>query len=333
MKGGVTVLKVHQKPQGWVKWVVAGVLLLYVLMAWATDDMTPSWFLPLMGLLLLQRARGQRLILSPHVLLVQEAAQVHRVPLAVAEVQELKRGWHVRWQAGRITRKVTATAPAPFREAVERAADEARQAEPGLMPVTEKEAARATLFAQEETAWAWVAMALLVVAVPMGLANWLQQPLVLLILPILAAVSDRLYMVREFVVAADQFWVLDAKGGAHPIPLANVRLKKVHTYQVVLATDDPAFPLLRVALRGTEPDFVTHLESRLAGEPLRFERPNMGTEPDHPEGALRCSLCGRPEPDGVAGSGLFICERCAGRTRHEAHDAGHGLGSKEPKPM
>ncbi|MFZ5814693.1 MAG: ClpX C4-type zinc finger protein [Bacillota bacterium] len=333
------MLKVYQHPKGWLKWVAAGALLLSVVTEWAalappSGDRTyiPNLFWPFLALLVLQQARGQRLILTPHVLIVQEALQLHRIPLAAAEIKALNRGWQVRWPVGRITRRLTITAPVSFREEVERAAAEARQADPGLVPVTEKEAARAVLLAREESPTGQGLVILGVVAV-MGAAFWLDQPWILLLLPALVLFADRLEQARLVVVAGDQLWVVEPKGGTHGIPLTGVRVRQARGFSLELATDDPTLPTLRLAIRGTDPDFIKQLKQRLGGEAPRFPRTDPDRDPGRPEGPLRCSLCGRPEPGTVAGTGVYICERCSGRARHEANETGHGLTGREPKPM
>jgi hypothetical protein len=333
------MLQVCQRPQPWLRWsqwLIAAFLLVWILWAFLSNEVA-LWsnpYLFLVPLWLTNWGQGQRLILAGPVLLVQQGVTMERVPLAVAEVKALKRGWQVRWTEGRLARRQTLHADDGFRQAVERAADAARQADPATVPITEREAARAVPMVPLANTYlsgglhVWLPLGLVVLAIVF------KQPLVLLPIPLLVLFSDRLFAIHHLLLLDDHLYVLSPKGEVHPIPLTAVReLRPGKRSQAVVTTTDAAYPVLTVQRYFGDVDFLVCLQKRMAGEPAVPPRPAPAPKEAQTANVLRCALCGRPEPGAVAGGGVFICERCSGRARYEASETGHGLAGKEPKPL
>lgn len=329
------MVQLYRISRPWVKWTGAVSLLLWILIMSVfdyTDQAFSGGYMIFLPIWLASWAQARRLILAGPVLLVRHGVMVERVPLAAAEIKPLKQGWHARWMDGRRGRKVTLESSAEFRLAVEQAAETARQADPATVPLTEREANRA------------VPMVKLVVANPMfiwlvvgivafiGLAVWLNTAVALLPVVGLALLADRVAEESQVLLLDQHLYLLSTKGEIHPIPLEAVQgVQPSGRSEAVILTRDPAYPVLKVQRFVSQQDFVGLLQRRLAGEPAPEPRPEPAVT--QTQGQARCSLCGRPEPGAVPGGGVIICERCSGRTRHEALETGRGLGGKEPKPM
>ncbi|MFZ5824870.1 MAG: hypothetical protein ACOY94_11120 [Bacillota bacterium] len=328
--------RIDRRSRWWVKWVAAAFLLLWVLLRWADPDVADSagFFLIFMPLWLLFMLRDEWLILTGGVLVIRRGQSVQRVPLAAAEIKANGSVWQARWKEGRVTRKLTFQPTLAFGEAVVKAAEEGRAADQATVPLTEREAARAVLLVPKGVSPGQILLLVTAIFATFGLATWLDQPLILLVWPVLVLVSDRLGQGGQILLAGEALYVLGAKGEVHEIPLSAVQSTRGdRLHELLITTRDPSYPVLQLHLAG-QWDFEKQLKRRLSGEPPVSRRPEAGpADPGRPEGPMRCALCGRPEPGTVAGTGVFICERCGGRTRHEAGEAGHGLTGKEPKPM
>lgn len=125
----------HAHP--WEKWAVAGMTLLAVLQQyslWALGDgeVDPAHILLLWWILvaLTWRFRRFAMLAGPVLLLGRGLWAVEWTPLAGTEVKGLRTGWQIRVTDGRRVRRVSMITSRAFQEAVERAAERAREAPP-----------------------------------------------------------------------------------------------------------------------------------------------------------------------------------------------------------
>ncbi|MEW8977711.1 MAG: hypothetical protein AB2385_04825 [Symbiobacterium sp.] len=279
-------------------------------------------------------------VLAGPVLRVAFGLQREPIPLAGAEVKALRNGWQLRWSDGRTVRRLSLDTPEDFREAVERAVERARTAEPGSVPRTPREAAEAVpVFQRTALRERWLALALLVVAVTL-LSLWLNHPAPLFAVPVLIWFQDRIFAGTTLLLCDGTLWFLGEQEPVYQVPLAHVRsVEPRGRRQVLLRLDDARFPTLKLVRYHGGVDALAVLQRAVGGEPLLLPdragagRPASGAGPSDGGKPFRCALCGRPVPGSPAPGAIHICERCQHKVRYEAEETGHGLKGKEPKPM
>lgn len=176
--------------------------------------------------------------------------------------------------------------------------------------------------------WSPPLVALILACVLLGLAYWLLQPLLLVPMLLLFALADRVGPRERILLLFDQLYIVERSGATRAIPLTAITAvepagpQRCRIRLPAELDQDLVIPI----------DFAKPLRERMAGQPILFARNTLTGDGAVPA-PIRCTLCGRPEPNGLAGAGLFICETCSLRARHEAEQGGHGLGTKDPKPM
>jgi len=325
------MVQVHRVQRSWLRWCVAGFVALVALLEWWMGSSTPMWYW--FGLYAVLWSQSETYILVDGVLVTSQVGlSMHSlpVPLAKAEMIGRERAWYLRWQAGKIRRRLSLNAIAPqFREQIAQAIEAARAADPETVPQTEREAGAAVVLSREygvavkELLYVFGMVALLL------LLFWLRQPLVMLLLPVAILYRDRILGVRLLLLSTEHLWVLPPDGEPYGIPLSHVRQVKAGVQRVQVTTDDPTYPRIEFMVGGP---MTMALQRRLGGEPVLVRRQAEPVSSTGPE-PLRCSLCGRPEPGAVKTGAVYICDHCSGKARYEASEAGHGLNPREPKPM
>lgn len=328
----------------WAKWVLAGLAALMVLQhyaLWELDgrEVEPFNIIMFLGVAGLLSDNGRCTVLAGPVLRLVRGLWTNLIPLATAEVKGLRTGWQIRWADGRNVRRLSLVTAPEFREAVERAVEQARTAPPGSVPRTVQEARQAVPLFLRTAAWERsLALQLSLVALAL-LAIWLDHPVFLLGAPVIIWLQDRVLSGTTLVLCDGTLWFLGEGGPVYQIPLSSVRsVEPRGRRRVLLELDDLEYPVLKLARYYEGVDALVQLQKALAGEPL-FTRQAGAERADHAgglqgeDGPLRCALCGRPEPGSRATGGVHICERCQHRARYEAQEAGHGLQGREPQPM
>lgn len=335
----------------WEPWAQAGMVLLLVLAhyaSWEVRGRELDFVHLLMFLSLIvvvgENRRNRITLLSGPVLRVGSLAVIQVIPLAAAEIIPVRRGWQVRWTEGRAKRRISMETPQGFRESVARAAEHARAAPPGEVPRTVREAELAVplmLRTAARSRAAGFALGILAVVV---LSVWTNHPGFLFALPVLFGFHDRIFEGTSLVLCDGTLWFLGSRGVVHRIPLAHVRsVEPVDESRVLVRTDDPRYPALKLVRRYGGADALVQLRKALAGEPLFSAGADAGAPGTAGQAAaavqaeqdsrLRCSLCGKPVPVNLEAGEIYICEACQNRARYEAQEAGHGLQGREPLPM
>lgn len=325
------------------------VLQQYSLWALGDGEVDPAHILLLWWILvaLTWRFRRFAMLAGPVLLLGRGLWAVEWTPLAGTEVKGLRTGWQIRVTDGRRVRRVSMITSRAFQEAVERAAERAREAPPGSVPRTTDEARRAVPLLTRSAAVERLAALILLSLALMVLTVWLDHPGLLLILPVAVLFQDRLLEGTTLVLCDATLWFLGERGPVYQIPLSRVRSVQPRGKRwILLQLDDPRLSVLKLErYYGHGPynrpvDALVQLQKAVAGEPLFSPDGRADARPAEGEGGqpaasgiLRCALCGRPEPGSLAPGSVHICERCQNRARYEAQEAGHGLQAREPKPM
>ncbi|MBY6275996.1 hypothetical protein [Symbiobacterium thermophilum] len=346
----------------WQRWAVAGAALLLVLvyaLQWLAGGgeielhQVMNYFQVVSSMMIVTWVgdrRNRPTMLTGSVLRVARAFGWEAIPLAAAEVKPLRTGWQVRWNDGREVRRLSLVTPPEFREAVLRAAEQARAALPGEAPRTVREALLAVPLAERSAVRGRGAAYLALLTVLPLLSLWLNHPWPLFGLPVLVWFQDRIFAGTTVVLSDRILWLLGAQGPVDQIPLERVRsVEGVKRNRVLLRLDDPRHPALKLFRYHEGVDVLAQIEKAMAGQPLftpagegvsQAAAARAGDDPTAGEavspaggGVLRCALCGRSAP-GTPGAGtIHICERCQHRARYEAQEAGHGLQGREPLPM
>lgn len=324
---------VHWSRYRYARWLLAGAVVLATLVLWAESRAgnrvwSAQIYLVVLPVHLVSLYANACYVLAGGVLTVVRSGGVaQRVPLAVTEVRREGDACRLRWTDGRRQRSLRLKLPAPFAAALERSAGAAR-AGADQVPVSAAAAAQAIPlgFSVPPNLGRWLFLWTAAIVALFGLAIWLNQPLLLLPLAVPVWSFDRLGPGRVLLRLGDHLWVLRPEADPYPLPLTAVQAVTPGIQVTRIATADPAWPELRLNSYQSN-DLLKHLKRRLRGEPSSDSgqvAPVAGT-------GLRCTLCGRSVP-GAPGA-IAICDLCAGRTRLEAVDAGHGLTAREPKPM
>lgn len=164
----------------WAKWVLAGLAALMVLQhyaLWELDgrEVEPFNIIMFLGVAGLLSDNGRCTVLAGPVLRLVRGLWTNLIPLATAEVKGLRTGWQIRWADGRNVRRLSLVTAPEFREAVERAVEQARTASPGSVPRTVQEARQAVPLFLRTAAWERsLALQLSLVALAL-LAIWLDH--------------------------------------------------------------------------------------------------------------------------------------------------------------
>lgn len=326
------MILVHTRSQRWFQWIplLPALWILATAFAEPGDGMRrmllSTVHILFVPYVLYWMASSQEVLTGP-VLVTHRNSAITHIPLAVGEIQVRKKSWDLRWPAGRTMQKLSFYTPLAFREEVERAATMARERESTTVPMTEKEAGQAIPVARAIRPWSPQVVAAIAGLLLLALAYWWQVPLLLLPALPLFLLADRYGPQERLLLLFDHLYIVERSGETRVSPLATI------------GALEPAGPQrYRLQLSGERDilipaDFAKALQARMAGRPILFDRkPSTGDGAVQP-GPLRCTLCGRPEPSGLTGAGIFICETCSMRARHEAEKGGHGLGGQEPKPI
>lgn len=316
------------------RWLQTGFMTLWVLVLWGVSHESGRVWLGQLYLFIfpfhLYGTYGGVHVISGGVLTLIRSQRVgYRIPLARAELQRKGNRIQVRWLNGRIGNTESVTTTPDFAAALEAATLAARSATAGSVPGTEAEAAQMISFGRPviRNRWlpAWVgALIGLLVA-----AAWMNQPLLLLPLALGPLVAERGFAQGWLMTSGDELWLLRSGMEPHPLPLAGAQVVEAGRRMVLLQTSDPLYPTLRLDKRASAA-LLRHLNRILRGE----KRPSFSVdEALPPEGGHHCSLCGRPLEGRAEASSVQICDPCAARARFEAAESGHGLASKEARPM
>lgn len=323
---------VHWPRLGWWRWLLSGVMALWIFGLWGiSQESGRDWVGQLYLLLLpfqIHATFGRVRLISGGVLTISRSfSVVHRVPLARAELQRKGSQIRIRWRNGKIGNTETLRATPAFADALETSVQSARSAAPGSMPLTEAEAARMVTLAPLAVRNPWVAGSLGALLGLLMVAIWLNQPLFLLPLALLPLAAERGFAQGWLMLSGEELWLL--RGGMEPssLPLVGAQVVEAGRRRVSLRTTDPAYGELRLDSR-VAADLLREVGRVLRGEP----RPAFSVDEESPPAAVaRCSICGRPL-EGAA-EAVPICEQCAARARYEAGETGHGLASKEARPL
>lgn len=347
------LILVHERR--WILWATTVWAVVWILWMWAMSGGADDWMLQ-MYLLWMPLAGAWHYYRETYLLAGGAFAKVTVsrvpafVPLATAELKPVRSGWYLRWQDGQVSRSLRPVLTEEAAGMLQRAIQSARSAEPGSVPRTSREAQGTLAIAPAPISVAPFFLMLVGVGGLLVVAVWFNQPLVLLTMVGLGFYLGRLDTPLT-VLAGDHLWVTAADGSiVRRVPLDNVREVTSNGWQwYAIRLTDPSEPPVRVhAYQGG--DLVRLLKRYLRGERPEFSAaaPGMAENPAL-EQALRCLLCGRPDqptaaaamerpspadvPAPAGARPVHICDRCADRTRFEAHESGHGPTGKRPKPL
>lgn len=334
----------------WVLWVAAFgslILILSIILGWASGDQPPLWLLVVIALLG-HGSRHRAYILAGGVLTVLQGdfGQRH-VPLAAAQMKERNGRWHFHWHEGKRRKELRLTVPASFGAAVERAVHAAQTADAGALPLTEAAAKRAMDVGRRAFPSQYLVASAVLAGAVLLLGILLAQPtfLVPFLMSALFALWSAEY--RLVMLWGDHLWLLYPDREPESVPVQSVHALKADGYSWAVLTSDPDHEEIKLDPARSS-DLVRHLRQRLKGD--RGPSPEAGAPAD---GAVRCIMCGRPETAPGATSPLtttaralstaapalmrsrtvHVCDRCSGKARSEAAGGGHGLKAKEPMPM
>lgn len=253
----------------YAKWLMVGWMVLWTCVLWVISrDGRRFWpseiYLLIFPLQWYAMGINARYLLAGGVLSVVRGSAVQRVPLAAAELQRNGSRFRLRWPDGRRQRTLSLTLPAPFADALERTALSARSAEAGSVPATTAEAARAVTFAfpVKRNLGTWISVGLFAFLGLFGLAVWLNQPLLLLPLSVLA------WLVGSgpvLLLCGDHLWLIRPDAEPHPIPVTAVQQTNSGLQTTVIVTEDAAYPEIRVNLYQSN-DLLKQLKRR--GKPM-----------------------------------------------------------------
>jgi hypothetical protein len=260
---------IHWPRYPYAKWLIGGFMVLWIFALWfmtraGTHFWGPQFYLLVVPMQLYVIIFNVRHVLSGGVLsVVRATGTVQHVPLAPAEPERTATGMRIRWAEGKRKRSITTKLSVPLMEELKRAVVAARSAEPGTMPATEAEAARAVSFGLPSPLHVvWTVLLVLPLMAFYVAATYWNQPLLLLPLVMIVFLIDREETNYLLMLSAERLWVLRPGKTPHPIPVKDVQGITNGTNTSVITTSDTNYPVMRLN-RYQSGDFLKQLKRRL----------------------------------------------------------------------
>jgi hypothetical protein len=265
----MSVPVVHWPRYPYVKWLVAGLMMLWIVTMWLMSRRTSTVWAGQFWILMLPQVAANfsniRHVLSGGVFCrVRADGGVKWVPLSVAEVTRTGGGMRMRWSEGKQTQSLTVSLPVPFADTLKDVALSTHSAEPGSTPASTTEAAQAVTFGFPAAPPTGLLIMLMIPYLGLsGLAFWLNQPLFLLPLATLAFLGNWLGPRYLLMFSGAHLWLLTPDAAPHPIPLTAVREVTDGTKNAIITTHDATYPEIRLT-RHQSRDLLSQLKRSVA---------------------------------------------------------------------